>query len=573
MHWQHPEWLWALWALPIIGLLTWRSRSLPVKRSKTVCAAIRGVVWTLLLVALAQPYATRRTTDAGSAAVIFLLDRSESIGLSDDAVNVRVADYRQALPAQVKTCALDFAGVTWPTGTPGPHPCDETNIEQALRTAGTEFPDAPNRQVIVFTDSRATTGDAVRAAEELRAQGAVVHVVPMGQNVRRGPRITGLTPPALATVGQPARLTVRLASDWSANATVRVLDARGIEQARRSIAVDGDRAVVLLVKPEQRGVQEWSVVLSDESRPPGEVVTIAAPFYVEGAPKVLLADPFPGETGYLGAAVAQLKLEVDTLPLDHWPRTANDFSPYDTAIISDWPAPDLDRAQLQALTEFVERRGGGLLFIGGANVKTQAWHDSGVERLLPITFVPQVECPVPPPAAAHVCFVLDRSGSMAGWKLDMVKAAFARSLGKLPPNSTISVIAFDADAHLVVDCQSLADRDEIIARVNTIGANGGTIMGPAIDRGLDLLRATKGPRYMIVLSDGQTADERSPIWSELSAELATENVRVTSIAVGQDADRRVLAYLALQTGGEFHFSPDASSIPAVFVEQAQKITE
>ena len=251
LHWQHPEWLWALAALPVVALLTWRSRALPTRRARVLCAALRCAVCVLLPAALAQPYATRETPDAGAPAVVFLVDRSESLGVSDDAVDARVAEYQRSLPAGVKTTVLNFAGDTWPAGAAGPHPTDETNLEQALRAAAGEFPDSPNRQVVLFTDGRATTGDAAGAAEELHARGEVVHAVAVGRNVRRGPRLTGLTPPAQATIGQPARLTVRLASDWPANALVRVRDAHGVEQASRSIAVDGERAVVLLVKPEQ----------------------------------------------------------------------------------------------------------------------------------------------------------------------------------------------------------------------------------------------------------------------------------------------------------------------------------
>ena len=84
-----------------------------------------------------------------------------------------------------------------------------------------------------------------------------------------------------------------------------------------------------------------------------------------------------------------LQVRLETSSLDRLPASARELARYDAVIISDWPSPALEEAQLEALSTFVEKRGGGLVFIGGSNVKTKQWHGSPLEKLLPISFIPQ----------------------------------------------------------------------------------------------------------------------------------------------------------------------------------------
>ena len=524
----------------------------------------------LILVALAQPYAVGRRAEQHSPAVVFLVDHSDSVGDAAASVASLIEGYSNALSSGVRTSALEFAGSAWPAGTPRPVQRDGTNIAKALDVASTEFSDSANRQFILFTDGQGTTGVANLVAQRLCAQGDTIHVVPIGQKVPRGPRIIGVTPPSAATIGRPTRVEARLASDWPADVTVRLLDSEGVEQARKRITIDGQRVLTLTMKPERGGVNDCVLIVSDENTSPARVLTLRTPFYVTGGPRILLVDPAVDQLGYLTSALGPLKVELDTVVPPQLPATLSELQRYEAVIISDCPRPALSDEQVQALSSFVERRGGGLVFVGGVNVNSEEWRSSPLEKLLPINFIPELSERPP----AHVCFVLDRSGSMDGWKLGLVKSAVGCCLDNLPPNTLVSVVVFDETATVIVRRQSVEQKQSVLAKVNAVAAGGGTTMGPAVRAALALLESTPAARYMILLTDGQCSDQADQhLWQSLSSEMQVARVRTTGIAMGHDASQTILQFLSLLTGGKYHLCLDPSLVPSVFIREADTIDE
>ena len=54
-------------------------------------------------------------------------------------------------------------------------------------------------------------------------------------------------------------------------------------------------------------------------------------------------------------------------------------------------------------------------------------------------------------APVNLAFVLDRSGSMSGAKLDLAKRAVEEALGRLDPRDRFSIVAYDDVVDLVVE--------------------------------------------------------------------------------------------------------------------------
>lgn len=573
IQWQHPWVLWALLVVPSVWMAARLTRAQASRWSSVASAPIRGIILALLILALAEPHTMDRRTGTEPPVVVFLVDHSNSVGADVEAATPVLARYREALPAGTYVEELAFAGTVAPKGKLDSVNADETDIAEALRASRTVYSECQNRQVILISDGRSTSGDPTSIARELQAAGTRVHACPIGTPTPRGPRIASLTPPPFTAVGQPARAELRLASDWPAELIVQVMDASGIEQQHSTVAVKGDRVMMLTVQPHWRGVQEWKVVVTDSSSSPPTAMSASLPFYAVGAPRVMVLDSAPEELGYLQAALEPLQLELDVRSLSQLPSQLHEYDPYDAVLFSDWPAPILTADQAGALSDYVRKRGGGLLFLGGTRVQPKQWHASAVEALLPVTFEPEPrkrEAPLPP---SHVCFVIDRSGSMAGGKLEMVKLAFARCMNSLPKGAHVSVIAFDYAAYEIVRQRPLSEKEDLIRAVNAIGIGGGTLMGPAISDGVQLLKSEDQARYMVILTDGQTGDEGDiGLWQYLAEQMRRNNIRVTGIGIGHGASPTVLQYLAVSTGGEYRFCKDASEVPAVFLRQAETIT-
>ncbi len=573
IHWEHPWVLWALLALPFV----WVATRLPCRSDRPgfrmASATVRAILLMLLIFALAGPYSVARRTHAEPPVVAFLVDYSNSVGTDAEGVTEALSRYRAALPAETNVAELAFGGTVEPMAKADSVHRDETDIAAALRAARTVYPECLNRQAILFSDGRSTRGDPERIARELQAAGARVHACPIGTPGPRGPRIVSLTPPSSTTVGQPARAELRLASDWPAELIVQVMDPSGMEQQRETVTLESDRVMALTVQPRWRGAQEWKVVVTDPSASPPMAMSACLPFYAVGAPRVMILDPAPEELGYLRAALESLRLEWEVRSLDQLPSQLHEYDSFDAVVFSDWPGPLLTAEQANALSTFVRRRGGGLLFLGGTRVLPRQWHGSAVEALLPVTFEPEPRKREAPLPRSHVCFIIDRSGSMAGGELDMVKLAFARCMESLPQEAQVSVIAFDTVAQPILQQRPILEKADLIRAVNAIRSGGGTRMGPAVQDGVHLLTATDQARYMIILTDGQTSDEADKgLWQFLAEQMRQSDIRVTGIGIGFGASPRVLKFLAVSTGGEYHFCQDVSDVPAVFLRQAQTIT-
>jgi len=96
-----------------------------------------------------------------------------------------------------------------------------------------------------------------------------------------------------------------------------------------------------------------------------------------------------------------------------------------------------------------------------------------------------VELIVPPRTSdarrepVNVCFVLDRSGSMSGRKIEFARKAVEVAIDRLLPEDRFAVIAYDDRIDVVVESTpaSREAKDGALARIRSIDARGSTDLG------------------------------------------------------------------------------------------------
>lgn len=151
---------------------------------------------------------------------------------------------------------------------------------------------------------------------------------------------------------------------------------------------------------------------------------------------------------------------------------------------------------------------------------------------------------VPPAVVAGVAprdvvIVLDRSGSMEGWKIVAARRAAARIVDTLGAGDRFSVLCFDnvvsEPPELAGDLAAGTDRNRFRAVEFLAGvtARGGTSMLPALERAVDLLGAAGAAaaprqRALVLVTDGQVGNEDQIIGS-LGPRLAGTRVHVVGI--------------------------------------------
>lgn len=167
----------------------------------------------------------------------------------------------------------------------------------------------------------------------------------------------------------------------------------------------------------------------------------------------------------------------------------------------------------------------------------------------------------PPPLASvgeqprDVVFVLDRSGSMGGWKMVAARRALARMLDTLNDGDRVNVLAFDdliEVPHEGLEPATDRRRYQTIEFLSRIEARGGTEMLRPIERALELLQATDGAdqgerqRVLVLVTDGQIGNE-----DQLLRNVKLDGTRVFTLGIDRAVNEGFLQRFARQGGGEF----------------------
>jgi len=179
-----------------------------------------------------------------------------------------------------------------------------------------------------------------------------------------------------------------------------------------------------------------------------------------------------------------------------------------------------------------------------------------------------------PPAArqrerlpVNLAFVLDRSGSMSGDKIELAKRTIAAALEHLNERDRFSVVVYDDVVDVVVQSTpgSTEARRNAMARLDAIDARGSTNLSEGWFRGAEQVAshlAADGVNRCLVLTDGLANNGvTDPVeLSKHAAELRTRGVSTTTFGIGADFDEVLLQSMADAGGGHFYFVRDAATI-------------
>lgn len=199
----------------------------------------------------------------------------------------------------------------------------------------------------------------------------------------------------------------------------------------------------------------------------------------------------------------------------------------------------------------------------------------------PQMFYALVELRTPPEARKttapplNVALVLDRSTSMQGEKMDVLKAAAIQVLRNLRPQDILSVVTFSDRAEVTIPAAYHQDRSRLEARIQMIQPSGATEIYQGLEAGVkEVMRSIDSKRvnHIILLTDGQTYGDEQ-LCLELASRLAEHGVGITALGVGGEWNDIFLDVLSTRTGGSASHISEPQDIKRLLLEKFNALAQ
>lgn len=155
--------------------------------------------------------------------------------------------------------------------------------------------------------------------------------------------------------------------------------------------------------------------------------------------------------------------------------------------------------------------------------------------------------------AKDIVFVMDKSGSMAGDKLDQAKKALRFCVENLNKNDRFEIIPFSTEATSLfgkVEQLNTSNKQKAIDFIDGINPIGGTNIEEALDLALSAQETnSKRPFFVIFMTDGKPTigeTEEDPLLKKVTA-MNKKNVRIFTFGIGTNLNTHLLDKITAST--------------------------
>jgi Ca-activated chloride channel homolog len=577
--WVAPWALWLLAAVPLVWLAHLVARTNFNPRQRAVQTIVRSLILASLAVGLARPVVSSRSS---RQSIVYLVDVSHSVaGHAVEAAARKIDEVNRTLrPSHSRVVAFGKTAIALSSTdalrqlaqirTDAPHEdgLDRggTDIEAALQAARGELAAEHVPRIVLFSDGRATAGDARAAITRMAAERIPVSVEPLVPRSIGDAWIDALDLPERITAGSTFTATVDIGSQRDGTAIVELKAGDTLLASRTASFGKGITHVALDGAIDGPGGYVLQATMSSSGDPLAANNSLAREAWADARAKVLYIEGAPASARYLAGALTGSGFDVTVKPPSALPAAATDLNPWDVVILSDVRRAAIPDAAMSALTAWVEQAGGGLLVAGGEAVFGEGggYRKTPLERLMPVTFERRDE-----PEVALV-IVLDRSWSMAGQSMELTKTAAQAAVNVLKDEQSVGILTFNDKFAWDVTLRNVGkNRDLIRQKIAAIGPGGHTLIFPAVEQAYFALRNAKArAKHVILLSDGRSypAD-----YEALVQKMVEAHVTVSTVAVGPSADPELLKNLARWGRGRAYVVADATQVPEIFVKEAKNV--
>jgi len=579
---------WLLASLVIVPMIWLARRNLAAlgRGRRGAAVGLRVLIVLLLAILLAKPMLVQKSR---RATVIAVLDRSQSIptGLAEAALDYlsKAVASKQAEDQLAVVDVAEGASISMlPSGDAAIRRRNtlltgrQTRLADGIQMAMAIAPPDTAVRIVLASEGNETEGDLKEAAKTAAANHIPIDVLPLRYRYDHEVLFRRVAAPPRVRSGQMIPLRFLLDSTGDVRGKLYLtLNDKPVDLAPDTpeVAVPvelkaGTNVKTVSVPVGARGIHEFEAVfLADDPRQDriAENNRAGTICYVAGPGHVRVFD-----VDGVGTSLARVLQQagIDTIRSDivDLPEELTRLLDVDAIVLVNTGIHHFTMAQQEMLCRYVNDLGGGLVMVGGPEAfGAGGWIGSPVAAMLPVDLDPPQKKQLP---LGGLVLVLDRSGSMTGEKVEICKAAATGAVRLLSRRDQIGIVVFDAAQEWLVPMTEAADKEAIYRQIGNIGAGGGTIMAPAMRMAFEALRGAKSNnRHVILLTDGRTANADECGW--LAADMASAGITISTVATGPDADLQLLHSIAETGQGRFYPVSDPTSIPEIFIKEAQVV--
>jgi len=155
----------------------------------------------------------------------------------------------------------------------------------------------------------------------------------------------------------------------------------------------------------------------------------------------------------------------------------------------------------------------------------------------------------------HYVLLVDTSGSMEGFKIELARKGALELLNRIPEGNKVSVLSFGERVNLLAEAVNPTDASRAI---QDLTAEGSTPFYSALLRAISLIKKYEMPSYLILLTDGNPTDVT--VLDNYKGLEFPSNVKAIAYGIGDDYNEVLLRLLADKTGGIFEHVSDVNEI-------------
>jgi uncharacterized membrane protein len=546
------------------------------KRKRRTAMVIRSIIITLLVFSLCG---TSFYWKLNTVTTIFLVDASDSVGNSKEelentvkeAINLKDKNDKVGVVSFGKNVSVEtfvskegvFEKIEGKVNT------NYTNIENAVASALSLFPDSSNKRLVLLTDGEENEGSLSKMMLSLEEQGVEIKYFNKAKEQREEVAIEGVSVPQRMVLDEEFNLVVTIKSTTETSGKLSLFNGRTKVSEQQVQLQKGVNKYVFRDKASEGGFKGYKATIEADKDAEVKNNEASTFTFISAKPRILVIQDNESEGKELASMLKASSVDFTVVNSKSAPRSLAEMSAYKSIITCNVTADNLNDGFLNSLEGYVKDFGGGFIATGGEDsFALGGYANTSLEKVLPVYMDMRGKKEIPKMA---MTLIIDHSGSMSEGvagisKVDMAKEAAIRSLGSLRlGKDEIGVLAFDNTYGWVVKRKVIDNVKKIQEDIGTIRADGGTSILPALQEGYNSLKDSDAKlKHIILLTDGQA--EKSG-YDSLLKDINKANITVSTVAVGSDADKELLQTISKTCGGRFYVTDEYTNIPRIFSKE------